>query len=361
MHALISPILLYIALAIGAVGVFAALPRKAAGPRILGALLAAAGGGLLMLGLTLAAGDDRPSVFFYIFALIGLGASLRVITQPRPVYAALYFILTILASAGLYVLLAAEFLTFALVIIYAGAILITYLFVIMLATEAPRAERLEALNEYDAISQAPLGATALGFLLLGALTGLLNVGAAAMDASPEAQRARSAAARAGDPAMEILREKAKAALVDTGFPADIRVIAVSRTTPYNAQFLPKDIAAFQARIDAAVRVRSGETPTQGVEPLPDSALTLLLASQGGEYRLIKPDTGMRLYQAALPGDAAASNIEAVGVTLLASHPLALELAGVLLLMAMLGAVVLARRRIDADGPQAFKPLVGEAA
>ena len=63
--------------------------------------------------------------------------AIRVVTHPKPVYSALYFVLTVFASAGLFVLLWAEFMAAALVLIYAGAILVTYVFVIMLAAEAP--------------------------------------------------------------------------------------------------------------------------------------------------------------------------------------------------------------------------------
>ena len=62
---------------------------------------------------------------------LGVGSAIRVITHPHPVYAALYFILTIIAMAGLILLLSAEFMAFAVIIVYAGAILVTYLFVIM--------------------------------------------------------------------------------------------------------------------------------------------------------------------------------------------------------------------------------------
>ena len=98
-------------------------------------MITAAAVGLIFLAVSIKSLSHLPNFNFYIFSFIALGAALRVISHPRPVYAALYFILAILSSCGLYVLLSAEFLAFALVIVYAGAILITYLFVIMLATE----------------------------------------------------------------------------------------------------------------------------------------------------------------------------------------------------------------------------------
>jgi NADH-quinone oxidoreductase subunit J len=104
-----------------------------------------------------------------------------VVTHPRPVYSARYFIRTVVATAGLFVLLWAEFMAAALVLIYAGAILVTYVFVIMLAAQATTpametegrgkvADRPAALlAEYDAVSREPLVASAVGFTLMGVL------------------------------------------------------------------------------------------------------------------------------------------------------------------------------------------------
>src|SRR3954454_5088946 len=84
-----------------------------------------------------AAGMTRSFwIYFWIFAAIALLGALRVITHTKPVYSALYFVLTVFASAGLFLLVHAEFMAAALILTYAGAILITYVFVIMLAAEA---------------------------------------------------------------------------------------------------------------------------------------------------------------------------------------------------------------------------------
>ncbi len=108
--------------------------------------------------------------YFWIFAFIAVAGALRVITHPRPVYSALYFVLTVLATAGLFVLLWAEFMAAALILIYAGAILITYVFVIMLASQTSgQAKPLKAVTECDAVSREPLVASAVGFALMGVL------------------------------------------------------------------------------------------------------------------------------------------------------------------------------------------------
>ena len=81
-----------------------------------------------------------------------------------------------MATAGLFVLMWAEFMAAALILIYAGAILVTYVFVIMLAAEAqpettvaPGGAMHAAIAEHDAISREPIVASAVGFMLLGIL------------------------------------------------------------------------------------------------------------------------------------------------------------------------------------------------
>ena len=109
-------------------------------------------------------------IYFWIFSAIALIGAVRVITHARPVYSALYFVLTVFASAGLFILLDAQFMAAALVLIYAGAILITYVFVIMLASQAKSpGQTANFLSEYDAVSREPLVASMIGFTLMGIL------------------------------------------------------------------------------------------------------------------------------------------------------------------------------------------------
>ena len=87
-----------------------------------------------------------------------IAAAVRMITHPRPVYAALYFVIVVLSSAALFLLLEAEFMAFALIIVYAGAILITYLFVLMLAHQAPQPGAEFGQPEYDRVPREPAAA-----------------------------------------------------------------------------------------------------------------------------------------------------------------------------------------------------------
>jgi NADH-quinone oxidoreductase subunit J len=155
------------------VGTLLLLPgnREPSVRRIGGVVLLAALMVFVALMVRQAASYTSGDVYFWLFSAIAVISAVRVITQDRPVYSALYFVLTVLASAGLFVLLWAEFMAAALILIYAGAILITYVFVIMLASQAQTGTTGNRAQgaEYDRVSREPLLATAAGFGLMGVL------------------------------------------------------------------------------------------------------------------------------------------------------------------------------------------------
>ncbi|SFK21486.1 NADH-quinone oxidoreductase subunit J [Methylophaga sulfidovorans] len=72
------------------------------------------------------------SVIFYIFAAILLFAATMVITVRNPVRAALFLVLAFFTSAGIWLMLEAEFLAISLVLVYVGAVLVLFLFVVMM-------------------------------------------------------------------------------------------------------------------------------------------------------------------------------------------------------------------------------------
>ena len=69
---------------------------------------------------------------FYALAAILLFAGLRVITARNPVHAALFLVLAFFTAAGIWLLLEAEFLAIALVLVYVGAVMVLFLFVVMM-------------------------------------------------------------------------------------------------------------------------------------------------------------------------------------------------------------------------------------
>ena len=71
-------------------------------------------------------------IVFYTLAAILLFASIRVITTRNPVVAALHLVLAFFTAAGIWLLLEAEFLAIALVLVYVGAVMVLFLFVVMM-------------------------------------------------------------------------------------------------------------------------------------------------------------------------------------------------------------------------------------
>lgn len=69
---------------------------------------------------------------FYFFSSILILASLKVITANNPVYSALSLVLAFFSAAGIWLLLHAEFLAIALVLVYVGAVMVLFLFVVMM-------------------------------------------------------------------------------------------------------------------------------------------------------------------------------------------------------------------------------------
>jgi NADH-quinone oxidoreductase subunit J len=72
------------------------------------------------------------AILFYFFAAILLLAALRVITARNPVHAALYLVLAFFTAAAIWMLLRAEFLAIVLVLVYVGAVMVLFLFVVMM-------------------------------------------------------------------------------------------------------------------------------------------------------------------------------------------------------------------------------------
>jgi NADH-quinone oxidoreductase subunit J len=211
--------------------------------------------------------DYEGRAFFVIFAMVAVLAAARVVTHPRPVYSAVYFVLVVLAVTGLCVLGAAEFLAAALVIVYGGAILVTYVFVIMLAQQQKE-------TPYDTTAREPLAAVTLGFVLVAACTRVMG--------------ATDPIAAFEPPRDEIV----------------VRQAAFDR----GADRIAGDIEA------AEKRARAANDPT-----------------------IINSERG---------------NVRDVGEGLMTEYILAVQVAGVLLLVAMIGAVAIARKRIE---PEALTP------
>jgi NADH-quinone oxidoreductase subunit J len=73
-----------------------------------------------------------PQIVFYFFSLVMVGAAVMVITVRNPVYAALFLVLTFFSAAAIWMLLEAEFLAIVLIVVYVGAVMVLFLFVVMM-------------------------------------------------------------------------------------------------------------------------------------------------------------------------------------------------------------------------------------
>ena len=106
------------------------------------------------------------SFVFFVFAAIMVFAALRVITARNPVHAALWLVLSFFTAAAHWLMLQAEFLAIVLVLVYVGAVMVLFLFVVMMLDV-----NFDALRKHFA-SYLPVGAT-VGVLIVAQMVLLL--------------------------------------------------------------------------------------------------------------------------------------------------------------------------------------------
>ena len=148
-------------------GVWWSMPRKTQRFKLVGLVAALIGAYLLASRIGAADGDLGDTIIFSTFATSAIACAILMITNRNPVYSALWFALVTLSTCGLFWLQFARFLAAATVIVYAGAIVVTFVFVIMLAQQS-------GSTVYDQRSRQPFLATVAAFLLLGALLSTLR-------------------------------------------------------------------------------------------------------------------------------------------------------------------------------------------
>jgi len=100
-----------------------------------------------------------PAVFFYLFAGVCIAAAFMVIASKNPVHSVLFLILAFVNAAGLFILMGAQCLAMILVIVYVGAVLVLFLFVVMML-DVDFAELRQGFLQY-----LPIGAF-LGIMVL---------------------------------------------------------------------------------------------------------------------------------------------------------------------------------------------------
>jgi NADH-quinone oxidoreductase subunit J len=156
---------------LAALAMWLMLPRGGKRGRWIGALI-----GVIALGCfatqMLRSSDWSGEVVFRILAAITVVSAVCTVTFRSPVYCAVWFALTLVGSAAIFMLQGAQFLGVATIVVYAGAILVTFLFVLMLAQ--PRGNAF-----YDRVSWEGLLAAGTGAVMVGILT--ITVGKLELD------------------------------------------------------------------------------------------------------------------------------------------------------------------------------------
>ena len=351
----------------GAAAVFLLLPRPKAYPALWGGLAGVAAlalAGWLVVGV---GGFSVEAFLFYVFSGLSVVFGVLLVTQRKPARAALAFTMVVLSTCGLFLLLAAPFLMAATIIIYAGAIIVTFLFVLMLAQQ-------QGPSDADARSREPLLAVAVGFVLLGALLYVLQ-----LQWKPQ----NDVEGRVLD---DLLRNTAQAK-ANVGEGADDRDASDDRPKilePLSAALLDADKKLQEPNLSEAQRAAVGqkreslrelqkrlervfddgkagrrETLTrletalyqarqQHGWPRPNELAPL--SNYSGPPPNLKaddvradPDAGGRPY---LPAD----NPAYLGQSLFTDYLLPVELGGFLLLVAVIGAVAIAQRRPTPERP-----------
>lgn len=169
-------LLLAATVAATAVSLWMLLPRgvERAAARWVGVLLGVAAlAGFILAGRRL--GSVGEEAVFLVVALVAVVSAAATIVSRSPVYAAIWFALSLCGVAGVLLVLGAQFLGVATIVVYAGAILVMFLFVLMLAQPA-------GLAPYDRVSNEPLLSAVAGAVLLG----LLSLSIGRMSAEPAA-------------------------------------------------------------------------------------------------------------------------------------------------------------------------------
>lgn len=315
--AILAPVVL------GFLGICLLLPKPRSYSRVAGAGLAALAvllAGILWIKVS---GWSIETVLFFLFAGLAIVGGGMLVTQRNPVYAALSFALVILSTCGLFLLQAAPFLMAATIIVYAGAIIVTFLFVVMLAQQA-------GLSDADRRTREPFLASVAGFVLLATLVYILHHSYQNRATAPAYDGNAFAALlkRAGDANQKTTVTDVSAALgQEASFFEEIHRTAESiRGTP-GSILLAAKAKEFEAAWPAWKK--AGQTKEM------HAALRQL--SDLGEYVRGRRTADGR---ARMP----AQNVAFLGQTLFTDYLLAVELGGTLLLVATIGAIAITSRR-----------------
>lgn len=330
----------------GAAAIYLLLPRPQAYPAQWGAVLGLLALVLAGVLLTRSRVFSPETILFWAFSALAIIAGAVLVTQHNPARAALAFALVVLCTCGLFLLLAAPFLMAATIIVYAGAIIVTFLFVIMLAAHT-------GLSDADDRSREPLLTTLTGFALLGTLLFLLqrydqSVHEGTQDIDQLLSRARGAAKLDSRAAMEEIIgkpgddeelfnqfNKRFRAWRDLYQKSEQVAFAWSNIDRNDPRALEKSRATLDELTDLGERARHRLGWLPAAEAAPFSNLS-------GPPPTLKTEH-LRRDEQGLPR-MPADNAAYLGRSLFGDFLLPVELGGMLLLVATVGSIAIAFRR-----------------
>ncbi len=289
--------LLTLPMALGAVAVWQLMPKGEQHSKLVGGLIGLVALGMIGGTLLQPTGHVVQDGLFYLFAAVAVIAATLMITHRNPAYSALWFAVVTLSVCGLFLLQSAPFLASATVIVYAGAIIVTFLFVLMLAQQAGN-------TTYDQYSRQPGIAVFTGFVLLGALLFVLSP--ASKKGAAEASQAEFATLR----------------------PRVVEPIAVQ-----------PEVAVAETPIQDSVTGSGGTVnfiPPASANGIVSPEMAALMSQKSA--RPATPDS------TSTPTAETFGTMRALGRSLFGDYLFAVELAGTLLLVATIAAIVIAPKR-----------------
>ncbi|MBY0514379.1 MAG: NADH-quinone oxidoreductase subunit J [Gemmataceae bacterium] len=379
----------------------AAIPNTAAGQLVLAAVLAAAGfylllprprgrscaGGTAALIAAVAVfgawlhqtfGQPAPdlvgTVLFYVFAAGAVGFGAVLVVQRNPARGAIAFAFVVLSTCGLFLLLGAPFLAAATIIVYAGAIIVTFLFVLMLSHAAGPSDENDRSREPLFGSLAGFAfATLILFVLLHTHTAPADqhtLPAPVLTAEETAElndiarRLEDVAKRLEDGSQMTNAELAKELsgieeqLDAVVFVKPSTVVSYSYGKAPDEGSIPsrlgmrwdnpihgtvavrrdKHAADLFYRLDSVTKQSAHTFGT--IENKPPLASESNRAEAVAALRQLRDEVRLLAGSGELP----ARNVGTIGLTLYSDHLFAVELAGTLLLIATIGAIAIAHRK-----------------
>lgn len=333
---------------LGGAAIYLLLPRPKPYPTLWGATLgtlALVAAGVLLVNTGSA---SIESILFYAFSAMAIISGTFLVTLHNPARAALSFALVILSTCGLFLLLAAPFLMAATIIIYAGAIVVTFLFVLMLAQQS-------GLSDADIRSREPLFSAVAGFAFLGAVLFVLQAhyGTQTLDRILR----RIEAARTKNTAAEIVDIVGKDEKLFTDFELELNkhrlddLLAQAAGAEVRARW-NKDVSVEEmqtvlenlANIGTQARAQLGIYMVQPHGDHPEK-----MSSLSGPPPNIPPSQLRRDPITGIP-QLPAENAAYLGRSLFTDYLLPVELGGLLLLVAVVGAIAIARRAPTQEKP-----------